>query len=65
MGGGVGERFKREGMYVTLWLIHSIVWQKPTQYWKAIILQLTINFKKEIQMKSKHSGADMCILTWI
>ena len=31
-----------------LWLIHVDVWQKPTQYCKAIILQLKINkFKKK------------------
>jgi len=24
-------RFKREGTYVYLWLIHVDVWQKPTQ----------------------------------
>ena len=30
-----------------LWLIHVDVWQKPTQYCKAVILQLKINnFKK-------------------
>ena len=28
-----------------LWLIHVDVWQKPTQYYKAIILQLKINVK--------------------
>ena len=33
--------------YVYLWLIHVDVWQKPTQYCKAIILQLKINFKKD------------------
>ena len=27
-----------------LWLIHVDVWQKPTQYCKAIILQLKIIF---------------------
>ena len=26
-----------------LWLIHVDVWQKPTQYCKAIILQLKLN----------------------
>ena len=36
-------RFKREETYVYLWLIHVDVWQKPTQYYKAIILQLKIN----------------------
>ena len=40
MGFGVGGRFKREGTYVYLWLIHIAVWQKPTWYCKAIILQL-------------------------
>ena len=33
----------REGTSVYLWLIHVDVWQKPAQYWKAIILQLKIN----------------------
>jgi len=37
----VGARFKREGTYV--YLIHDDVWQKPTQYCIAIILQLEIN----------------------
>ena len=42
MGGSrVGERLKREGIYVNLWLIH-IVWQKPTHYCKTVILQLKI-----------------------
>ena len=49
MGRKVGERVKREGTYVYLWLIHDDVWQKPTQFCKAIILQL----KKRINLKSK------------
>ena len=40
-----GGKFKPEGPYVYLWPIHVDVWQKPTQYCKAIILQLKINFK--------------------
>ena len=28
--GGVGGSFMREGIYVYLWLIHVVVWQKPT-----------------------------------
>ena len=36
----VGGRFKRKETYVCLWLIHGDVWQKPTQYCTAIILQL-------------------------
>ena len=33
-------------MYAFLWLIQVVLWQKPTQHCKAIILQLKINFKK-------------------
>ena len=36
MGSKVGGRFKREGTYVYLWLIHVDVWQKPTQHCKAV-----------------------------
>ena len=39
-GVGGGGRFKREGSCVYLWQIHVDVWQKPTRYCKAIILQL-------------------------
>ena len=37
------------------WLIHTVVWEKPIQHCKAIILQLKIStFKKKIQtMKTK------------
>ena len=42
--GGVEARFKREGVNVYLWLIDVVVWQKPTQYCKAVILQLKIKF---------------------
>ena len=38
MGGGVGERLKREGIYVCLWLIHIVVQQKLTQHCEAVIL---------------------------
>ena len=39
---GEGQGAVQEGgdMCVYLWLIHVDVWQKPTQYCKAIILQL-------------------------
>ena len=36
---GIGGRFKKEWTYVYLRLIH-VVWQKPAQHCKAIILQL-------------------------
>ena len=42
----VGGRVKREGRYVYLWLIYVDLWQKPIQYYKAVILQLKTNFKK-------------------
>ena len=38
----VGGRFGREGTHVYPWLIHVDVWQRQTQYGKAIILQLKI-----------------------
>ena len=47
----MGGRFKREGIYVYLWLIHVEVWQKTTKFCKAIIFQLKnkqIFFKKKI-----------------
>ena len=40
MGWELEVEFKRKGTYVCLWLIHFYVWQKPTQYCKAIFLQL-------------------------
>ena len=43
MGNEVGERVRREGTYIYLWLIHVDIWQKPTQYCKALIFQLKIN----------------------
>ena len=39
----MGGRFKKEGTYVYLWLIHVDVWQKSTQYCEAIIPQLKIS----------------------
>ena len=51
MGWEVGGRFKREGTYVYLWLIHVAIWKKLTQYCKAIILQLKINKLKKKQKK--------------
>ena len=38
-----------EGGGVYLWLIHVDVWQKPTQYCKAIIFQLKNTSKKFIE----------------
>ena len=53
-GVGCGRRFKKEGTYVYLWLIHADLWQKPAQYCKAIMLQLNMNkFKLKIKINSK------------
>ena len=46
MGRKVGGKFKREVPYVHLWLIRVDVLQKPSQYCKAVILQLNIKLKK-------------------
>ena len=46
MGRELGAGFKKEGIYVYLWLIHVDIWQKPTKFCKAIILQL--KKKKEV-----------------
>ena len=49
MGWEVEGRFKREGTDVYLRLIHVDMWQKPTQYYKVITLQLKINiFKSQV-----------------
>ena len=45
MGRDVGGRFKREGTCAYLQVIRVDVWQKPTQYCKAIIPQLIVFFK--------------------
>ena len=49
MGREVWGKFKREGTYVNLWLIHVDVWQKTTQFCKTSILQL----KKYVNLKLK------------
>jgi len=55
MGRNAGGRFKRERTYVYLRLIHVEVWQKPTQFCKAIMLQL-----KKLKLK-KNDGRRRCI----
>ena len=41
--GGSGGKLKHEGTYIYSWWIHVVVWQKPTQYCKATILQFKIS----------------------
>ena len=45
----VGRRFRREGTYEYLWLIQIDIWQKPTQYCKAIII---VQWKKNKYLKT-------------
>ena len=52
----MGGRFKREVIYAYLWLIHVVVWQKPTQHCKAVILKLKINFCKRKLKWGNHPG---------
>ena len=40
MGWERGGKFKREGIYVQLWVAHIVVRQKPAQHCKAIFLQI-------------------------
>ena len=48
----VPRRFKREGTYAYLWLIHGDVWQKPIQHFRVIILQLKNYFKTNKRNRS-------------
>ena len=53
MGRKVGGSFRRAGTH--RWLIYVNLWQKPTQYCNAIILQLKINkFLKKEKKNKKH-----------
>ena len=62
-GWEVGGRFKREGTYVYLWLIHITVWQKPTQHCKESILQL--KKKKELPLgMSIHMSDENAVQTF-
>ena len=52
---GVGDgREVQEGwdIYIYLWMTHVDVWQKPSQYYKTIIIQLKINDLKKAQNNS-------------
>ena len=41
--GAVGREAQEGGDVLYLWLIHTVVQQKPTQHCKTIILKLKIN----------------------
>ena len=61
----VGWRFKREWTYLYLWLLHIVIWQKPTHYCKAIILQLKVDkLKKKKCVWSARLWRDMAGHAW-
>jgi len=64
-----GGRFKREGTYEYLWLIHVAVWQKPTEYYKVIILKLKRNKLKKfkcLDSLSKETDLEISLVAqWI
>ena len=49
-GWEVGGTFRRAKTHVYLWLVLD-VWQRPTQYCKAVIFPLKVNFKKKLLRK--------------
>ena len=58
----MGREVQKEGAYVYLWLIHVDLWQKPTQFCKAIILQLKINkFKIKKKKRSAPGGESLWV----
>ena len=60
MGKEVESIFKWEETRVNLWLIHVVVWQKPTQYSEVISLQIkTIFLKKKSNTKEKVLKAEI------
>ena len=65
IGWDVGGKFKRKGTYVYLWLTHVDVWQRPTQYCKAIILQLKISkLKKKKNTHEQQKSEGKCKGRW-
>ena len=46
--GAAGGRYKKEGIYVYIWMIYFVVHQKLIQHCKAIILQFKIFLKINI-----------------
>ena len=49
MGREVGGKFKREGTYIHLWVIHVDVWYKTTKFCRATILQFKNKLRKSLR----------------
>ena len=50
-------------MHGCLWLIHADVWQRPTQYCKALILQLKKTEKKKKRERESAGRTQVCTQT--
>ena len=66
---GLRERWEegwraREEIYVYLQLIHADIWQKPTQYCKAIVLSHFSHFRFRVPGSSVHGIPQARILEW-
>ena len=60
-----GGRFKREGIYVYLWLIHVELWQKTEKFCKAIILQLKKKKNtKKLNIQKTKIMASSPLISW-
>ena len=59
-GWEMGGRFRRRGTYVNLWLTHLDVWQRPTQYCEAVILQ----WNQFVLKNDKKKYCEAVILQW-
>ena len=62
MGRVMGGRFKREGIYVYLWLIHVEVCQKMTKFCKDIVVLKgkEINSQMSVDGALSFSGKMIC-----
>ena len=62
MGRITGGRFKREGIYVYLWLIHVEVCQKMTKFCKDIVVLKgkEINSQRSVDGALSFSGKMIC-----
>ena len=54
-GGAVRRRFRREGTYVYVWLIHFVVQQKLTQHYKASIPPSKKMFYRAMKLRERGS----------
>ena len=60
----VAGKIKRNVICVYSRLVHVIVWQKPTQHSKAIILQLKMNFKRDMNVHHSLALSPESRVTW-